>query len=251
MSQELLELSTFFCCDCSLAAVGEFWWEVCSHQCCYTTQRCCALRSGLSAGLARQVALELTAKDVIRAHARDELGIDLDDMANPLQAAIVSGFAFTLGALLPLAAGAFISDAWYVCLTAVQQERVVYLSFTAHTAHTARKDEPLSSAYPHTIDEVGLHFSQYQRERSLQVTTPEMDCSFATPCEKSFRSPNPRTRLVVVTVAATIGLALFGFVGAALGGARVFVGGLRVLVGGLLAMAITFGVGKCFGVSVE
>jgi hypothetical protein len=32
------------------------------------------------------VAEELTAKDVIRAHARDELGIDLDDMANPLQA---------------------------------------------------------------------------------------------------------------------------------------------------------------------
>jgi VIT1/CCC1 family predicted Fe2+/Mn2+ transporter len=58
------------------------------------------------------VAEELTAKDVIRAHARDELGIDLDDMANPMQAAVVSGIAFTLGALMPLAAGAFIADAW-------------------------------------------------------------------------------------------------------------------------------------------
>ena len=32
-----------------------------------------------------QVAVELTNKDVIRAHARDELGIDIDELANPLQ----------------------------------------------------------------------------------------------------------------------------------------------------------------------
>ena len=32
-----------------------------------------------------QVAEELTAKDVIKAHARDELGIDLDEMSNPWQ----------------------------------------------------------------------------------------------------------------------------------------------------------------------
>ena len=31
------------------------------------------------------MAEQLSAKDVIRAHARDELGIDLDDMSNPLQ----------------------------------------------------------------------------------------------------------------------------------------------------------------------
>jgi hypothetical protein len=40
---------------------------------------------GLSPALARQVAEELTAKDVIRAHARDELGIDIDELANPWQ----------------------------------------------------------------------------------------------------------------------------------------------------------------------
>jgi hypothetical protein len=31
------------------------------------------------------VAEQLTATDVLRAHARDELGIDLDELANPLQ----------------------------------------------------------------------------------------------------------------------------------------------------------------------
>jgi VIT1/CCC1 family predicted Fe2+/Mn2+ transporter len=41
---------------------------------------------GLSEVLAREVAKELTDKDVIRAHARDELGINLDALANPLQA---------------------------------------------------------------------------------------------------------------------------------------------------------------------
>jgi hypothetical protein len=32
-----------------------------------------------------QVARQLTEKDVIRAHARDELGIDIDQLANPMQ----------------------------------------------------------------------------------------------------------------------------------------------------------------------
>jgi VIT1/CCC1 family predicted Fe2+/Mn2+ transporter len=63
---------------------------------------------GLSETLAREVARELTAKDVIRAHARDELGIDLDEMANPLQASVASAVAFSVGAGVPLLAGAFV-----------------------------------------------------------------------------------------------------------------------------------------------
>mmetsp|Transcript_2424 Transcript_2424/g.6264 ORF Transcript_2424/g.6264 Transcript_2424/m.6264 type:complete len:272 (-) Transcript_2424:581-1396(-) len=65
---------------------------------------------GLSPDLARQVAEELTEKDVVRAHARDELGIDIDELANPWQAAIVSCLAFTLGAIIPILAGGFIAD---------------------------------------------------------------------------------------------------------------------------------------------
>ena len=49
---------------------------------------------GLSKPLAKQVAIELTEKDVIRAHARDELGIDIDDLSNPLKACVASAFAF-------------------------------------------------------------------------------------------------------------------------------------------------------------
>jgi hypothetical protein len=39
------------------------------------------LQRGLSEVLARQVAVELSAHDVVKAHARDELGIDMDDLA--------------------------------------------------------------------------------------------------------------------------------------------------------------------------
>lgn len=65
---------------------------------------------GLSEPLARDVAKELTEKDVIRAHARDELGIDMDELANPLQACVTSALAFSMGAGMPLLAGAFITD---------------------------------------------------------------------------------------------------------------------------------------------
>ena len=56
------------------------------------------------------MAEELTAKDVIKAHARDELGIDIDNMANPLQASLASSISFLVGAGLPLLASAFIHN---------------------------------------------------------------------------------------------------------------------------------------------
>lgn len=65
---------------------------------------------GVSESLARLVARELTDKDVIRAHARDELGIDLDALANPLQASAASAGAFSVGAGVPLLAGCWVQD---------------------------------------------------------------------------------------------------------------------------------------------
>lgn len=59
---------------------------------------------GLSAELAHQVAVELTAHDALGAHAEAELGIDPDEHANPYVAAVTSMIAFTLGGLIPLLA---------------------------------------------------------------------------------------------------------------------------------------------------
>lgn len=59
-------------------------------------------RRGLQPETAMQVAKELTAKDALGAHVRDELGINEISQANPIQAAIASGAAFTIGGVLPL-----------------------------------------------------------------------------------------------------------------------------------------------------
>jgi VIT1/CCC1 family predicted Fe2+/Mn2+ transporter len=59
---------------------------------------------GLSRALAEQVAHQLTEHDALGAHAEAELGIDPHDLTNPWHAAWASMIAFTLGALLPLAA---------------------------------------------------------------------------------------------------------------------------------------------------
>ena len=57
---------------------------------------------GLSKSTAQQVALELTQADALGTHIRDELGINEISQAKPIQAALASGAAFTVGGLLPL-----------------------------------------------------------------------------------------------------------------------------------------------------
>lgn len=57
---------------------------------------------GLDAVLANQVATQLMAKDPLRAHARDELGISDIQIARPVQAAIASAVTFATGAAMPL-----------------------------------------------------------------------------------------------------------------------------------------------------
>jgi vacuolar iron transporter family protein len=59
---------------------------------------------GLSEELAREVAVALTRGNALAAHAREELNIDPDALARPLQAAISSALSFGVGAALPLLA---------------------------------------------------------------------------------------------------------------------------------------------------
>ena len=59
-------------------------------------------RRGLKKATAMQVAIELTEKDALAAHIRDELGINEISQANPIQAALASGASFTVGGILPL-----------------------------------------------------------------------------------------------------------------------------------------------------
>ena len=57
---------------------------------------------GLDADLALRVARQLSARDILAAHARDELGITDAQTANPIQAAAASAATFSVGAALPL-----------------------------------------------------------------------------------------------------------------------------------------------------
>lgn len=66
---------------------------------------------GLSAGLADQVADELSQLDQLAVHARDELGIDVNALANPIQAAVVSASSFVAGAVIPILVVS-ISSSW-------------------------------------------------------------------------------------------------------------------------------------------
>jgi VIT1/CCC1 family predicted Fe2+/Mn2+ transporter len=63
---------------------------------------------GLDADLARRVAEQLTAHDVLAAHARDELGITEAQAARPIQAALASAVTFSAGAALPLVVAALV-----------------------------------------------------------------------------------------------------------------------------------------------
>jgi vacuolar iron transporter family protein len=57
---------------------------------------------GLPRDLARTVAEHLHAHDALSAHARDELGLDPDVLAKPVQAALVSALSFAVGSLVSL-----------------------------------------------------------------------------------------------------------------------------------------------------
>jgi VIT1/CCC1 family predicted Fe2+/Mn2+ transporter len=57
---------------------------------------------GLDRDLAERVALQLTERDALGAHARDELGRSEVATARPVQAAVVSALTFAAGAVVPL-----------------------------------------------------------------------------------------------------------------------------------------------------
>lgn len=69
---------------------------------------------GLTADLALQVAIQLSEKDALAAHARDELGISEMTTARPIQAAFTSAATFTVGAALPLVMVLVVPQPWLI-----------------------------------------------------------------------------------------------------------------------------------------
>ena len=74
---------------------------------------------GLSHETACAVAKELTAKDPLSAHLRDELGLSDDLAAKPLQAALASGLTFSVAAALPVLASILAPERSIIPVTVV------------------------------------------------------------------------------------------------------------------------------------
>lgn len=77
---------------------------------------------GLKPDLALEVAKQLHEHDAVGAHARDELGIDHENLANPLQAAVASALAFAVGAVVPIIAALIAPKSvsgWAIILTSL------------------------------------------------------------------------------------------------------------------------------------
>jgi VIT1/CCC1 family predicted Fe2+/Mn2+ transporter len=88
------------------------------------------IKRGLDPSLAYQVAAQLQEHDALAAHARDELGIDHETLANPSQAAISSAISFASGAALPIIAELLSSGtASYVAIALTVSVALITLGF--------------------------------------------------------------------------------------------------------------------------
>ncbi len=102
------------------------------------------MKRGLDASLAAQVATQLTAKDALTAHARDEFGITEELAARPVQAAFASGGTFTVGAALPLLLVLVLPKAWLVW--GVSAASLAFLALLGSLAARAGGSPVLKSA---------------------------------------------------------------------------------------------------------
>lgn len=80
------------------------------------------VKRGVDPGLARQVAEQMTAKDALGAHTRDELGITEQMVAQPVVAAFTSAATFSAGAAVPVVAAIVSPEPhviWVVTITSL------------------------------------------------------------------------------------------------------------------------------------
>jgi len=99
---------------------------------------------GLSAGLATQVAEQLTAHDALAAHARDELGISPKLAARPLQAAFASALTFAAGAAAPLLAVRIVPvDRLFYVVPVVALLGLILLGYLGAKAGGAKATRPV------------------------------------------------------------------------------------------------------------
>tara|TARA_R110002073_G_scaffold183491_1_gene341675 strand:+ start:397 stop:1089 length:693 start_codon:yes stop_codon:yes gene_type:complete len=103
------------------------------------------MERGVESSLAIQVAKQLTLKDPLAAHARDELGISDIHSARPIQAALASATTFAVGAILPLVS-VLLSPASYI-IPVVAGSTLVCLILLGVVAGYVGGANPIKSAF--------------------------------------------------------------------------------------------------------
>ncbi len=99
---------------------------------------------GISRELSKQVAAELTQKDALGAHARDELGITDFNAAKPLQAALASAASFAVGAAIPLLVAILITEKSLIFISSISLASLMLLGALAAKIGGAK---PLKGAF--------------------------------------------------------------------------------------------------------
>lgn len=93
------------------------------------------IRWGMSAQTATQAARELSGKEAIRAHIRDELGLNPDRLSNPYQAAALTSITFVGGGVVPFLATIFIQHLVWRLVSCIAASTVGLVASGLAAAH--------------------------------------------------------------------------------------------------------------------
>ncbi len=121
------------------------------------------VEKGVDEETAREMAAQIhqDPEQAVRVHAREEFGVDVDDLASPMLAAVSSFFAFALGAIIPLLPYLLgVESPWLAiatvagrrCSPAVQSSpgsrrgRGCSVAYASSCSVVRQRDSPISSA---------------------------------------------------------------------------------------------------------
>lgn len=106
--------------DSEEADIAKETWEL-EHQPDHELEELTSIyvAKGLPQALAHEVAVELTRNDALKTHLAEELGINDNTRAQPVQAAVSSAVAFTIGSAVPLVTAAVASDSGRISATII------------------------------------------------------------------------------------------------------------------------------------
>jgi VIT1/CCC1 family predicted Fe2+/Mn2+ transporter len=130
-------------------------------------------------------------------------------------------------------------------LTGIYMKRGLDKELAAKVAQALTAHDPLTA---HLRDELGIEAHTRARPLQAAVASASSFAVFALLPMVGLLSP-PALRVYGIAGVSLIALAILGAVGARLGGAPIWRAAVRVTVGGALAMALTFAVGRLFGVA--